>query len=138
MTVWGPERVDMLKRLWAEGLSAARIGHELGITRNSAIGKAHRMGLEGRKQAPSLNPIRIRAKRERTMPIKLPARELPQPPVGEGIPFMKANSRTCRSVQGYEIVSSGHTLALFCPNPKNPESSFCAYHQNIYYRKDAR
>src|SRR5919204_2234786 len=51
---WTDERVEHLKKLWAEGLSASQIAGELGgITRNAVIGKVHRLGLSGRAQAPS-------------------------------------------------------------------------------------
>lgn len=46
---WNDERVELLKKLWSEGLSASRIAAELGdITRNAVIGKVHRLGLSGR------------------------------------------------------------------------------------------
>src|ERR1700724_1516215 len=51
---WTDERVEMLKKLWADGLSASQIAAELGgITRNAVIGKVHRLGLSGRAKAPS-------------------------------------------------------------------------------------
>jgi GcrA cell cycle regulator len=50
---WTDERVDMLKRLWLDGLSASQIAKQLGgVTRNAVIGKVHRLGLSGRA-APS-------------------------------------------------------------------------------------
>jgi len=46
---WTDERVELLKKLWADGLSASQIAAELGgITRNAVIGKVHRLGLAGR------------------------------------------------------------------------------------------
>ena len=46
---WTDERVDLLKKLWADGLSASQIAGELGnVTRNAVIGKVHRLGLSGR------------------------------------------------------------------------------------------
>lgn len=49
---WTDERIDELRRLWAEGLSASQIANELGgVTRNAVIGKIHRMGLSGRVKA---------------------------------------------------------------------------------------
>ena len=46
---WTDERVEMLKRLWLEGLSASQIAKQLGgVTRNAVIGKVHRLGLSGR------------------------------------------------------------------------------------------
>ena len=51
---WTDERVEQLKKLWADGLSASQIAAELGgITRNAVIGKVHRLGLSGRAKAPS-------------------------------------------------------------------------------------
>ena len=50
---WTDERVDILKRLWLDGLSASQIAKQLGgVTRNAVIGKVHRLGLSGRA-APS-------------------------------------------------------------------------------------
>ena len=46
---WTDDRVELLKKLWADGLSASQIASRLGgITRNAVIGKVHRLGLAGR------------------------------------------------------------------------------------------
>lgn len=46
---WTDERVEFLKKLWAEGISASGIASRLiGPTRNAVIGKIHRLGLSGR------------------------------------------------------------------------------------------
>ena len=43
---WDDERVDCLKRLWCQGLSASQIAAQLGgVSRNAVIGKVHRLGL---------------------------------------------------------------------------------------------
>lgn len=48
---WTDDRVEMLKRLWADGLSASQIAVELGaVNRNAVIGKVHRLGLSGRRK----------------------------------------------------------------------------------------
>ena len=51
---WTDERVETLKRMWAEGQSASQIAKELGgVTRNAVIGKVHRLGLSNRNdEAP--------------------------------------------------------------------------------------
>ncbi len=46
---WTDERIDTLKTLWGQGMTASQIAEELGeVSRNAVIGKAHRLGLESR------------------------------------------------------------------------------------------
>src|SRR5882762_1059792 len=46
---WTESRTELLRKLWSGKLSASQIAAELGgITRNSVIGKAHRLNLSGR------------------------------------------------------------------------------------------
>ncbi len=46
---WSEDRVNCLKALWADGLSASQVAQQLGgVTRNAVIGKVHRLGLAGR------------------------------------------------------------------------------------------
>ena len=62
--MWTDERVELLKKLWADGLSASRIAAELGgVTRNAVIGKVHRLGLSGRAKPPSSSVNRPRKPR---------------------------------------------------------------------------
>ncbi|MEZ5732126.1 MAG: GcrA family cell cycle regulator [Paracoccaceae bacterium] len=55
---WTDERVETLKKMWAEGQSASQIAKELGgVTRNAVIGKVHRLGLSNRVGgAPEAKP----------------------------------------------------------------------------------
>lgn len=46
---WTDERVELLRRLWDDGLSASQIALQIGgVSRNAVIGKVHRLGLAGR------------------------------------------------------------------------------------------
>ncbi len=46
------ERVELLRKLWSEGLSASQIAAQLGsVTRNAVIGKVHRLKLSSRGRA---------------------------------------------------------------------------------------
>ena len=69
---WTDERVELLKKLWQDGLSASQIAKQLGgVTRNAVIGKVHRLGLSGR--ATPSKPARTTFKAPR------PARPAPAP-----------------------------------------------------------
>ncbi len=82
---WTTERVEQLKKLWIEGLSASQIAAELGgVTRNAVIGKVHRLGLSGRAKttAPAAKTRRPRTQTASTAPTAStsPADERPQAP----------------------------------------------------------
>lgn len=64
---WTDERVELLKSSWAEGLSASQIAAQLGdpVTRNSVIGKVHRLGLPGRTIVSQARAAQLQAKRTR-------------------------------------------------------------------------
>ena len=64
---WTQERVDTLKRLWMDGLSARQIAEKLGgVTRNAVIGKAHRIGLSSRPSPIRRTPATITPIKERS------------------------------------------------------------------------
>ncbi|MBN9270850.1 MAG: GcrA cell cycle regulator, partial [Mesorhizobium sp.] len=49
---WTDERVELLRKLWSEGLSASQVAAQLGgVSRNAVIGKVHRLKLSGRGRA---------------------------------------------------------------------------------------
>ena len=59
---WTDERVEQLKKLWTEGLSASQIAAQLGgVSRNAVIGKVHRLKLSGRGRATSAAPRQKKA-----------------------------------------------------------------------------
>src|SRR5271165_418649 len=50
---WTDERIELLQKLWLQGMSASKIASELanGLTRNAVIGKVYRLGLSGRAKS---------------------------------------------------------------------------------------
>ena len=57
-SIWTPELVQQLSRLWDEGLSTAEIGRRLGVTKNAVVGKAHRLALTPRPSPLKRPPVR--------------------------------------------------------------------------------
>jgi GcrA cell cycle regulator len=85
---WTDERVETLKKMWAEGQSASQIAKELGgVTRNAVIGKVHRLGLSNRvggkddeEEAARPPPPRRRRARRGPAPNRAPRRTRRAPP----------------------------------------------------------
>ncbi len=83
---WTPERVEELKKLWADGLSASQIASRLGdVTRNAVIGKVHRLGLSGRLTRSRIKTVRPRKKIMR--PKHQKPRRFGQAGVAEAAPY---------------------------------------------------
>ncbi|HEV2079460.1 MAG TPA: GcrA family cell cycle regulator [Allosphingosinicella sp.] len=83
---WTDERIERLKELWTQGMTASQIADELGgVSRNAVIGKAHRLGLQARpspvkpNEAPAPKPKAkaapepSEAKKEEPAPAPAPA-----------------------------------------------------------------
>ena len=80
---WTDERIDRLKELWSQGMTASQIADELGgVSRNAVIGKAHRLGLQSRPSpvkpnepdAPAKAPRQGRGRAARRAPNAAPKR----------------------------------------------------------------
>ena len=80
---WTDERVEKLKELWSDGMSASQIAKVLGgVTRNAVIGKVHRLGLSNRGPAVSSGDdakTAEPAKPKVAAPKAAPAKKEPEP-----------------------------------------------------------
>lgn len=144
---WTDERVELLKKLWSEGLSASQIAGRLGsVTRNAVIGKVHRLGLSGRATTTRIKPARTR--RAATAPKRSkPAFKQQGNPAfrslyqGDGEPFMPAaeafeiplaerkslqdlTESSCR----WPIGDPQHADFHFCNQNKVPGLPYCEHH----------
>ena len=63
--VWTEDKIKKLKKLWSVGKTTAEIAKNLGMSKNSIIGKVHRLNLTVR---PS--PIKSEAKPKKVSPVK--------------------------------------------------------------------
>ena len=72
---WTDERIERLKALWSQGVTASQIADELGgVSRNAVIGKAHRLGLQSR---PS--PVKPNEAEPAAAPVVPAKAEAPRP-----------------------------------------------------------
>jgi len=82
---WTSEAIERLRVLWSEGHSTAEIGRRMGVSKNSVVGKAHRLQLPARPSPIRRDPAAPRpvaAGRRPTLPplrvvAAAPAPELP-------------------------------------------------------------
>ncbi len=158
---WTNERVELLKKLWSEGLSASQIAGELGgVTRNAVIGKVHRLGLSGRAKTTttSAKPRRPRSNATTAAPLS-PKKPSPQPQT-MGANALKADiAPTPRAVPELEPIAElvpiserASILTLtertckwpigdpatedfyFCGRQSDPNAPYCAHHCKIAYQ----
>ena len=158
---WTDERVELLKKLWAEGLSASQIATQLGgVSRNAVIGKVHRLKLSGRgrasaaqpraKKAPAASPAKSAASRPmRTVAASIGAtalavqfdaepvaRQALRPAENVVVPI----SRQLGLLQLTERTCkwpNGDPLAeefSFCGNEAGESGPYCTYHSRLAYQ----
>jgi GcrA cell cycle regulator len=153
---WTDERVELLKKLWAEGLSASQIAKELGsITRNAVIGKVHRLGLSGRTKGPSQsrlsgqkraarNPAyngaaqraltrangRARPGMEDGGQRALPAQLEIEAPESRKLLLTDLNDQTCKWPHGDPATPDFH----FCGHEVGETGPYCRYHALLAYQ----
>lgn len=157
--VWAKERVALLTKLWADGLSCGEIGNELGVTRNAVIGKIHRLKLPtpaGKKQRlrrvqerfaepvpPPIAPITSAAPKHRrsesyNIAKRIAAEEprLPEhvrkgeAPNGAGVQIRDLTEFNCHWPKG----DPREPDFEFCGKPASPGMPYCAGHCRIATR----
>lgn len=151
MMSWTDERVERLKKLWQEGLSASQIAAELGgVTRNAVIGKVHRLGLSGRGQPTSSmkRQRRVHAPAvRRTRPVALgnlalqtniealaetefrPRRSVVVP-IAKRLKIEALTERTCK----WPIGDPGSEDFHFCGHDSLEGVPYCEYHAGVAYQ----
>ncbi len=149
---WTDERVELLKRLWAEGLSASQVAGQLGgVTRNAVIGKVHRLSLSARAKSGGGLPRQHRPKAPRPQrpqrpltignnALKMSAlpqpRRLPAPienvvvPIPLRASILTLTDRTCK----WPIGDPTDEAFCFCGHEPRDPSPYCTYHARLAYQ----
>lgn len=164
---WTDERVEKLKKLWSEGLSASQIAAQLGgVSRNAVIGKVHRLSLPGRAKAggtPTANRVKrpASAPRPQSFAPRVATRTVARPVGATAIredvafeydeqPVTRFNTNVVvpmsRNLELTELTErtckwpNGDPLKddfHFCGNESPDNSPYCAYHQRLAYQPTA-
>jgi GcrA cell cycle regulator len=151
---WTDERVELLKKLWSDGLSASRIAAQLGgITRNAVIGKVHRLRLSGRGRSASAAASRKASSSAHI--VRIPRASIrgntalaqvydydtdvtPELieniiPIGQRCSLMELTEQACH----WPIGDPGTSDFIFCGGNAVAGLPYCAYHCRIAYRPAA-
>lgn len=127
---WTDDRVDLLTRLWAEGLSASEVARRLGgVSRNAVIGKLHRLGrLRGRPSRPRRLDAPPRTSKARTLEAasaprsrRLPNLRPEPPPAGPLVPLTALRAGRCRwpygdpKADGFGFCGAHAPRGPYCP-----------------------
>ncbi len=146
---WTEPRVELLKKLWPEGLSASQIAGRLGgCSRNAVTGKVHRLGLakrgnshknraSGRRGALASRPRFIRKSCVMTVPLHVmrPAPVVEKPKAEPQIStspcsFDDLKPHSCR----FPLGDPRDENFRFCGLVKRAGSSYCRDHHRVAYQ----
>ena len=152
--------VAILRELWAQGLSASQIAARLGaVSRNAVIGKAHRLGLEGRPSpirggaggrrrargarmtpTPTLSGTRVTKTDEELAAdaAGLPAARLDAPPFAAPAPRAEFETGTDGRMCLWPIGDPGEPGFHFCGRPAAVGRPYCADHCSVAYIRRER
>ena len=134
---WTDERVEQLKKLWTEGLSASQIARVLGeVTRNAVIGKVHRLGLSGRASPARIERPRYPKPQRRLIkavmpePIIIEEEPEPEPEPGEWTTVLTLKEHMCK----WPIGNPGDSNFRFCGRKAGEGASYCNEHARKAYQ----
>ena len=152
--VWTDEAVEELKKMWDKGMTTGQIAKALNVTKNSIIGKVHRLCLTARpspikkstdktekKAAPQkqVKETKKEVQKETAKPIskkeKAPVAEQEKKPIQvveeTNIPLVKLDNHTCRWPMG----DPRDEDFCFCGKRIRTGQTYCEEHAAVAYVK---
>lgn len=128
---WTDERVEQLKQLWGEGLSASQIANTMGgVTRNAVIGKVHRLGLAGRATPAAPKPKVVEAaapeREARVSSISLDSLGF----ASDRPTVSSIGTNQCKWPIGDPASEDFH----FCGQSASSGKPYCAYHSQLAFQ----
>jgi GcrA cell cycle regulator len=139
---WTDERVESLKKLWLDGLSASQIAKQLGgVTRNAVIGKVHRLGLSGRATPSQPQRPAFKAPRPARPVSAAPARRAEHHPAPSPVPATyveEPGSATVLTLGAHmckwPIGDPSSDSFTFCGRRTGQEGPYCIEHARVAYQ----
>jgi len=140
---WTDERVERLKALWADGLSASQCAKILGgVSRSAVVGKIFRLGLTGRgaptqrvpRQPRAPRPTGVTGAKRHTRPTIVELEDtggLPADQSNDAVPFLERRFDQC----AWPLWGDDTPILerLCCGSPQVPDRPFCLRHARLAY-----
>ena len=125
---WTEQMVEDLRQMWLEGLTANEIAKKLGVSKNSIVGKVHRLCLTAR-------PSPIKKKEETEEPKKTAQKQvietineefLPEIEEEETLEIEEISAPKPSKVNGVKLVNlDSHTCRWPIGDPRDEDFCFC-------------
>lgn len=139
---WPEQTISRLRILWTEGHSTAEIGRRLGLSKNSVVGKAHRLDLEARPSPikgrvtrglapPSIPRLKVTLPplpSDAPLPVVRPRLMAPPPPPPAPIQFRPRTAPCC-----WPMGHPKDNSFRFCDGPALRGKPYCGEHSKIAY-----
>lgn len=131
------ETIEMVSEMATRGLSASKIGKEIGKTRSAITGLCHRNGikLRGERWTEEQRTRAARKKMHRNRRVGRPPKPkieifVPVPDVAPGalnIPLIETTRHQCKYMNGIPHVCCGNAVV--------PGKSWCSFHYHVVFRR---
>lgn len=155
--IWTDEAVEELKKMWDRGMTTGQIAKALNVTKNSIIGKVHRLCLTARpspikkvsgKETPKVSstskasqpnkekePKSVAVKKEKA-PVETvePAKPVVATPEETNIPLVKLDNHTCR----WPLGDPRDDDFCFCGKRVKAGQTYCEEHAAVAYVRTGR
>lgn len=145
--IWTDEVVEELRKMWDRGMTTGQIAKALNVTKNSIIGKVHRLCLTARpspikktpakdvkKSAPEKAPVKPVKEKKVSVANVVEKTPLPSPSVTEvpeetNIPLVKLDNHSCR----WPLGDPKDDDFCFCGKRVKTGQTYCEEHASIAY-----
>ena len=141
MTPWTEEKLALLRELFDEGYSYARMAKAIGVTRSAALGKIYRLGWQRAMPSEILNPAHRRNIKSPYNPNYIvdtkDTKKIEPESVDDGatafdkrnVPLIELHPKGCK----YPTHQPPPQKHRFCNAPSKPNSPYCETHHKRCY-----
>lgn len=141
---WTDEMVESLRQMWGEGLTANEIAKKLGVSKNSIVGKVHRLCLKARpspikkKDAEENEPVvdsavsvEVEDNNASVLSEPVKTKKRSSEKVVTGMKLMQLDSHTCR----WPLGDPRDEDFSFCGKKVRMGQTYCDEHSALAYVK---